>query len=389
MNIYVRAGYRLMKNSGEDIGEVLGEMPDTWFIQGKDRTIAHLLDFLQLLGTRGHRCASGPLEPGKGTLLSEGQPIFVPYNSSPFHFFLYYAPPPNFPFAIFGDRSVMFGSFGGRDHDKLFLSFPFFEDVDRALVQLEDLLTYPGFATLLREKRIWKIQLRDIGDRFVNSLRDRKEGEGAFSQTSLKEMKYSIYDAERTLKLKGSSHANLRWHINRFEHSHHRLEALPLAGNERSVRYLIGEWRRTALKGRGFSYVDVRSDSFGARLFSSVDELGNDSDTEGRESDRSIGSDDVIARVLRVDGKVASFNLGFPLGLFGKKDVFAHAIGISDIKIPGLAEYAQLDFWKQIVRAGYRYVNDGSTWRRGLAAYKKKFVPINTKRYYWATLLIK
>lgn len=271
----------------------------------------------------------------------------------------------------------------------LHLSFPVFKDVEAALNKLNEILSCPAFILLLKRKSIKKIQLRDVDDRFINALSERKEGDDAFSLRSLKEINYSIYDVERTLKLQGKVHANLRWHINRFNNSRHRLEIVPLDHVKKQVVHLIGEWRRIALRRRGFSYVDVRSDKFGARLFSSIDGSDHDYHEERGEPKSSIGLDDVIARVLRVDGKVASFNIGFPLGLFEKGKIFAHAIGISDMSIPGLAEYAQMDLWERINAAGYRYVNDGPTWRKGLAAYKKKFVPIKTKRYYWATLRLK
>ena len=106
------------------------------------------------------------------------------------------------------------------------------------------------------------------------------------------------------------------------------------------------------------------------------------------QNNDKISSKDVLSRVLKIDGKIASFNLGYPLGLNEKTNVFAHAIGIADITIQRLAEYAAIDFWKIVKNQGYKYINDGPTWRKGLVDFKKKFGAINRKRYYWATISI-
>lgn len=95
---------------------------------------------------------------------------------------------------------------------------------------------------------------------------------------------------------------------------------------------------------------------------------------------------DILARILKIDGKIAAVNIGYSLGIFSHQNVFAHAIGISDLSIAHLAEFAQYDFWKQVHQAGYQYINDGPSWRRSLEVYKSKFRPIAKKRYYWATL---
>jgi hypothetical protein len=223
--------------------------------------------------------------------------------------------------------------------------------------------------------------LRDISDEIVNILRDNLE-KFVFSLDSLKQLSYAIYDVKNTLGLKGSSFANLRWHLNKFDRKNHTIEVVDSKKEIASAVHLIGKWRRQAIKQRGFSFADVRSDKLGINLLAQLKET----DIFRSMHQGHVGLPSVIARVLKVDGTIAAVNIGFPLGIFEKQHVVAHAIGINDLSISHLAEYAQFDFWKQIDREGYRFVNDGPSWKRSLEIYKKKFRPIAKKRYYWATL---
>ena len=311
----------------------------------------------------------------------------IPYNVSPFHFIIYYASPPNYPFVVFGDDAVMFGSFGGKRNDSLSVSFPVYRDVEAATKALDCFLGTSEIKSLLRSKEIKNILLRDIDEQFANAILKNNYSQ-KFSLKSLKEINYCIYDIHTTLALQGKVFSNLRWRLNRFNKGKHLVEHIPLSESREQVVHLIGQWRSQALKQRGFSYVDVRSDRFGAGFFENSAFDGSLESQRPGEKVNSLKTGKVISRVLKVDGKTASFNLGYPLGFHGESDVFAHAIGISDITIPGLAEYAQVDFWKQVSKKGYGFINDGPTWRKGLAVYKDKFRPVMRERYYWATISV-
>jgi hypothetical protein len=240
--------------------------------------------------------------------------------------------------------------------------------------------------SLLHTKKIKNILLRDIDEQFANAL--RKKNSQKYRLSSLKEVNYCIYDVHSTLALHGRGFSNLRWRLNQFNKSKHRVEHIPLSESREQVIHLIGQWRKQALRDRGFSYVDMRSDRFGAGFFENP---ASDTAREIERADRkanSIITDKVISRVLKVNGKTASFNLGYPLGFDSNTVVFAHAIGISDISVPGLSEYAQMDFLRMLREAGYGYINDGPTWRKGLAVYKDKFRPVLRERYYWAAMKI-
>ncbi len=309
----------------------------------------------------------------------------IPYNTSPFHFMLYYAPPPNRPFVLFSADSIMFGFFGGKKNDRLNISFPVYGDIKTAVVAMDGFLNAGEVKSLLRAKDINNFLLRDIDENFANALIKEKYSK-TFRLSSLKELNYRTYDIQSTLAMVGKDFSNLRWRLNQFKRGKHRVDHISLSETREQVIHLIGQWRRQALKERDFSYADVRSDRFGAGFF------GNSAYGPGNESGRRNESANftmkgkVISRVLKVDGKTASFNLGYPLGITGDGGVFAHAIGISDITIPGLSEYAQVDFWKQVYKSGYGFINDGPTWRKGLAVYKDKFRPVMRERYYWATV---
>lgn len=383
------------------IKSALDELPDRWYPEGK-RDIAALSDLLGYL--EEHRELSTPQSTPR-------DPAEVPYHASPFHFFLYYWPKPNFPFVTSMPGSLVFGAFTGRRRNNINLSFPYYRDVDAAIRHLNRSLSYPALISLLEHNRIERILLRDIDDEFANVLRKRKKRSAPdrFRLTSLRELNYRVYDPKRTLAAEGRDFKNLRWHLNRFESGGKKVEAVPLSEYVEPVLHLIGQWRRRALKRRGFSYADVRSDKLAARAF------GNDPGHASRDPPpyssarepsgplldgpsvpgktarvvtKAITGRDVISRVLKIGGKVRSFNLGFPLGLRRRSEVFAHSVGIADNTVPHLSEYAQIDFWNTVNKAECPYVNDGPTWRKGLGTYKEKFRPVGMKRRYWATLTV-
>lgn len=374
-----------MENGLEKIKNALDSMQDTWHLDNQSRDISTLNNFVQLIDKKMEKYKDLSTEKiDKKNMIVKYE---IPYNASPFHFFLYYAYPPNIPFVVFGKECIIFGSFIGRRHNELFLSIPIYKDYNSAILELNNFLSN-SIEILIKNLNIKTVILRDIDEKFAELLKKRENNDNSdkFILKSLKEMKYSIYDIERTLKLHGKTFHNLRWHYNYFKRGNHKIESIPLKEAEKNVIHLIGEWRRIALKQRKFSYANVGSDIFGAKLFGDSKFNREKSYHMSEISKDKISSNDVLTRVLKIDGKIYSFNLGYPLGLNKKSKVFAHAIGIADITVQGLAEYAAIDFWKYVKKQGYKYINDGPTWRKGLADFKDKFVPIDKKRYYWATL---
>ena len=306
------------------------------------------------------------------------KPEKVAYNKSINHFLLYYSYYPKFPFIISKNNSLFFSSFTNRNFDKIELSIPFFKKPSDSLEDLFSFLKNTDFSNFLKKKNIKKITLRDIDDDFINVLKEKK----IFEINSLREINYSVYNVNETLALKGSEFSNLRWHLNSFKKEKHIVEEIPLNKSVKPVIHLIGKWRKDAIKKRDFSYVNMKSDKLGARFFSNYNKKSYEKNNE------IVDFSNTVSSVLKVEGKIASFNLGFPLGIFEKQTVFAHSIGICDLSIPHLAEFSQYHFWKKIKKFGYKYINDGPTWKKDLMTYKDKFRPINKKRYYWATLKI-
>ncbi len=351
-----------MENNIHKITTTLDSMEGTWYFRDYPVEMNDLQDFPRSFEKRMNRC-SITLENK-----TDDHPADVPYNASPFHFLLYYAPAPNFPFVLYGKDAVMFGAFTGRRLDNLRLSFPFFRSIDAARDSLNLMLSDPNFRSLFNEMNIRQILLRDIGEGFANVITTKITEGDVFTVRSIKEVYYNIYDIPKTIEHRGRSFSNLRWHLNRFERCGHRVEEVPIREASSQVIHLIGDWRRKALKDRNFSYVDVASDKFGANF---------------------PDNPHTISKVLKVDGKVAAFNYGYPIGFSQQKNIFAHAVGISDLSIPALAEFAQMDFWQEVADLGYRYMNDGPSWRKGLEVYKKKFRPISSKRYYWAIIEVR
>ncbi len=353
--------------SVEEIKEKLLQIPDIWITHGKTnymKDYTSLFDFIKGLNLDKKLC----------TNLKE---VETPYNSSILHFILYYTAYPNLAFVLSIRNTIIFVAFTGRNHNKLMISLAFFSDFKSALNDLNSLFLIKEFRNLIDKLKIRDILLRDIDDDFVNLVRDKKD-KYVFKIASLKELKYSIYGIDEVLELSGSKFANLRWHLNKFSKGGYKVEVKKLKDNVKPVIHLIGKWRSRAVKSRGFSFADTRSDKLAAKLLSISKEFFKTGGVVGPES--------VISRVLQIDGKIASFNLGFPLGIYAKQNVFAHTVGISDLSIPHLAEYAQYDFWREIKKEGYKYVNDGPSWRDSLKIYKNKFRPLSKKRYYWSKL---
>jgi len=307
----------------------------------------------------------------------------IPYQQSVFHFFLYYAYYPKIPFAIKENNQLLFGSFYGKNHQSIELSFPFIPDGLQAINYLEHLFYHTEFGSLLKKENIKQILLRDCSEELVKVM-TRYTEDFSFKLNSLREIYYQTYDLDQTLGKTGKNFSNLRWHLNKFHRAGHKMEVVDLADYVKPVIHLIGSWKKNAVKKRRFSYVNLRSDKLAARLFSQVSTVLQDC----KYSSNSVSVSDCVSRVLKVDGRIASFNFGYPLGLLQKENVFAHAVGITDLSIPHLAEYAQYDFWKQIQKKGYSFVNDGPSWRNSLEVYKQKFRPIEKNRYYYVTLNI-
>ncbi len=305
----------------------------------------------------------------------------IPYQCSFFHFLLYYSPYPHYAFVVNIAETLFFGAFTGRKYDHIMLTCPCVTQSNTILKSLQMLLTHPVFSTLLKQQKIKTILLRDVSDELINVLRNQIN-EYSFHLHSLKELHYAAYDLKKTLDLKGSSFANVRWHLNKFSKANHTIEEVTSKKDLRSAVHLIGQWRRHAIKKRGFSFADMRSDKLGVNIVAELTQKKQ----EISPNSFDIRASDISARMLKIDGAVAAINIGFPLGISEKQPVFAHAIGITDLSVPHLAEFAQYDFWAYIYKQGYRFVNDGPSWRRSLEVFKNKFRPFAKKRYYWVTL---
>ena len=309
------------------------------------------------------------------------QPFEVRYSNSLHHFFLYFMPPPNYPFLLRIGNIILFGAFTGRHYTNLMISIPFSTSASETLNTVHHVFNHPRFSSFQDTISLRSILLRDIDHKVVNLIR-KETNLGPFHLQSMKQIRYNIYDVNKTLNLHGESYANLRWHLNAFHNAGHSIQVVPLEKIKKPVVHLIGQWRKDALQRRGFSWVDTRSDKQGIDLVteepdqSIITQISKDHPTKNT----------ILSRILKIDGSIASFNLGFPLGILQTHPVFAHAIGIADTSIPHIAEYAQYDFWKLIKQHGYQYINDGPSWRNSLETYKEKFRPFLKKDYYWATL---
>ena len=303
----------------------------------------------------------------------------ISYHQSIFHFLLYYAYYPKIPFIMHFQDQLLFGAIFGKNHSKLELSFPLLQDTQCSFNLLDQFVNDASIEHLLSNANITQVIFRDAPDEFVQKLR-LSQSKRKLEIKSVKEINYQTYDINRSLSLKGNEFANLRWHLNKFKKGKHTVESVVLSDHLKAVIHLIGAWKKNAITKRGFSFVNVQSDKQAARLFSTIaiKELNESNNNHPLVSD-------CLWSVLKIDGHIRSFHLGFPLGIFSKKPVFAHAIGITDLSIPHLAEYAQYQFWQQIRKQGYQFVNDGPSWRSSLELYKLKFRPIHKKRFYYVT----
>lgn len=343
----------------ERIISKLSKIPSIWTINGKHLTPTSFQNLDDFIGPVLNKIKKDQQNDLKD----------YPYHQSLIHFLLYFSYHPKIPFVIKTKNHLFFASFYGRNCSSMEISIPFQDQPNTILQELDILLSSSQLSSLIKELYVKKIILRDIPDDFVNIMRS-PDSQLSLQLSSLKELYYQTYDLKKTLTKKGHEFANLRWHLNKFKAADHTIEEVRLTDQVKPVIHLIGEWKKTAITQRGFSFINVKSDKQAARLF-------------GEHPDRVRGC---ISRILKIDGRVASFNFGYPLGFKAKRIVFAHAIGIADLSIPHLAEYAQYDFWKQLKKNGYEYVNDGPSWRQSLEVYKQKFRPIQRKRYYFATL---
>lgn len=350
----------------------LSSLSNTWTVSSKNITI----DSFHLL----KKFINNKTKKGIFSIDEQTDLKLIAYHRSLFHFLLYYAYYPKIPFVTFTNDQVVFGSFYGRSYSRLELSFPLMQYSDSIKTQLRSFLMDSSFNSLIKQANIKQILVRDIFDQLAHNLRASNLSM-PFQLSSLREIQYQTYDLEKTVAKKGKEFANLRWHLNKFKRNNHIVESVPLSTNIKPVIHLIGSWKKNAIKHRGFSYINVRSDKQAARLFNKK--------FESTDYTEQPSLSDCIARVLKVDGQIKSFNFGYPIGIFSRKNVFAHAIGIADLSIPHLAEYAQYDFWKLIKKSGYHFVNDGPSWKSSLETYKQKFRPRVKKRYYYAFLKLK
>jgi len=357
----------------EYVRKLLSKIPGLLYLNKKSKDFSYVNPIFEFL-----------LKNEKNILLNPKlKPEDITYNNSIFHFLLYYTYYPKDPFIFLTNENLIFGAFKDRKYKQIEFSFLLTKNISRGLNQLNTLLSTPEFNSVVKKYNTKQILIRDIDDSFVNKLKKSNNGY-LFRLESLKELNYAIYDTNNTLDLDGGEFSNLRWHLNNFKKNDFKVEEVPLADAIKPVIHLIGKWRKKASENRGFSYINVRSDKLGARLFGDIEKYFVSEDLNGL-----VGPENILSKVLKVNGEVAAFNLGFPLGIYKKQKVFAHAIGISDLSISHLAEYAQYDFWKQVKKKGYNYINDGPTWKKDLKTYKNKFRPTQKKRYYWATLSLK
>jgi hypothetical protein len=358
----------------EEISDVLSQLEKN----SADIQIVHTLKSFQDLLNATERITRPST---KSDYSKEMQPWDVPYANSLSHFFLYYMHPPNYPFILRIHNVLWFAAFTGNHYNNLMISSPINTTSSELMRTLHLLLNDSLFLSLLKKIPVKTILLRSIDNKMINLLR-KETSVGSYHLRNIKQIHYNTYDIKKTLSLQGASFANLRWHLNMFKKASHTIKVVPIHEVEKPVLHLIGKWRKDAILKRGFSFVDTQSDKQGINLAIQKTSLT----TTHKKSNNLISADTVISRVLQVDGTIASFNLGYPLGIFQSQPVFAHAIGIADISIPHLAEYAQIDFWSQVEQQGYHYINDGPSWRNSLEVFKNKFRPITKKDYYWATL---
>ncbi|MEF8848872.1 MAG: hypothetical protein V5A68_07035 [Candidatus Thermoplasmatota archaeon] len=355
----------------KNIKKQLSNSPETWVLNGRADSMDCFISLQKFLLEQKEKKSDI-------SLYKKTKDIDVPYHASIFHFLMYHSFYPKVAFIKIFENSVVFGAFKGRYHNEIEFSFPTNLNSKSSLINLKKILSDKNIISLIDELKIDKILLRNIDDEFLKIIRKNND-KNNLEIESISELKYSVYDIKKTLSLKGKKYANLRWHLNKFHKEKHKIEIVDIEDTLKAIIHLIGQWKKKAIEERDFSFIDVRSDKIGAKIGAKYKKYNDNIDD-------FLNSENILTRVLKVDGVVSAFNLGYPLGIFQKRNIFAHAIGIADISIPHLAEYAQYDFWRQIKKKGYRLVNDGPTWRNSLETYKNKFRPIDKKRYFWVKL---
>ncbi len=358
------------------ISKKLGNISDIWQ-KNEDLSIIETISSLEQYFQK--------LAINNSIIKSQLNEEFKRYQASLYHFMLYYLPKPNHSFIINIKKSLFFAAFIGNNYKSLQISCPIYFSEESMLDDLNKLLNIKELKFILKEIDINSILLRDVNSKIVNILRKINK-KHCFNLNQLKEIPYANYDLKKTLQMKGSQFSNLRWHLNKFNSKNYKIELVQHTHIEKKINHLIGKWRRHAIREREFSFSDVRSDKFGAKLVSAMINMNNN---DSHDDFVFLNPDKCFFRVLKINNIVSSFHMGFPLGFFKKSTIFAHSIGISDLSIPHLAEYAQIDFWKYIYHYGFRYVNDGPSWKRSLEIYKNKFRPTHIQKYYWATLSLK
>jgi len=303
------------------------------------------------------------------------------YSSSIIHYLLYYCslPYPTFLAAI--DTTLFFGVIIGKKSKAIHLHCQSNQSPRDQFLNIKNLLQTDLFSRIVKSNHISTLVLRDVNDQIVNYMRNKQET--PFQFVSLKQIPFAMYDLKETLSMKGSRFSNIRWHLNKFEQANHTISIKSGKHMEKPLLHLIGKWRRHAIHQRCFSFADVHSDIFGAKI---IDCIENKSFDNFKKDIIALKLDNIFYRILEIDNQVVSFHLGYRLGFFKDSDVCAHAIGITDLSIPHLSEYAQIDFWRYIEGEKIRYVNDGPSWRKSLEVFKDKFRPIKKQNYFWMTL---
>lgn len=304
------------------------------------------------------------------------------YQSSLYHFLLYYCSRSQPVFFTVFNRTLFYGMILGKNSCALHLCSPSYASAEHLISDAFHLIENKLISKVINTFRITSITLRDVDDSVVTLLRNNIQ-KYPIHITSIKRIPYAIYDLQKTLPLKGKEFSNIRWHLNKFNRANHTIKIRSAKNIEKPLLHLIGKWRRQAIHKRGFSFADVTSDKYGAHLLESI----SNASLDVRNDDcRFINHNNLFYRILEIDNQISSFHLGYQLGFLRHSDMCAHAIGITDLSIPHLAEYAQIDFWTYMANKGIRYVNDGPSWRKSLEIFKQKFRPIEKQNSYWINI---
>ena len=289
------------------------------------------------------------------------------YHQSIFHFLQYFISVSKISFILPFDSTLFFGSILGRKNHLLQLSTPIFLSNEQLLQSLKNLFSTNEFKSLFTMIQNRSILVRDIPFNMKNYAKQNKTV-FPFTIQQVKEIHYYTYDIQKTISLQGQNFSNIRWHLNKFNNGNHTIKIIENIEHETPLLHLIGAWRKHAIDQKGFSFTDMRSDKLCAKLISNTFE------------------ESLYYRILSIDGKVASFHYGYPIGFSNDSSLFAHTVGITDPYIPHLSEYAQMDFWNYLWDNGFLFVNDGPSWRNSLETYKKKYRPIKKTKQYWTTI---